>query len=284
MKQYDVIVIGGGPSGSTAATLLAQKGFDVLVLEKELFPREHVGESLIPISYAQLNQLGLIDELKKISTRKPGVSFDANDGVNRSLWCFKSVIKDESYLAFHVIRSAFDKMLLDNSKKEGAEVREQYLVKNVILDRADKTVEVHATNAEGKEEEFESKFIIDASGLSTFIGRKLGVKKAYADLDRVATWSHWTNTEFDTGLKEGVIKIVSHCKDKKCLIKIEDNGCGIDKDNLSRIFEPYFTSKTNGMGLGLATTHNIILTHNGIIDVESERGKGTKFHITLDLI
>ena len=215
MQLYDVIIIGGGPTGSTAATLLAQKGLKVLVLEKESFPREHVGESLIPISYAQLNKLGLIEELKKISTRKPGVSFDSNDGVNRSLWCFKSVIKDESYLAFHVIRSAFDKLLLDNSKKVGAEVREQYMVKNVILDRADKIVEVYATNVEGKEEKFESKFIVDASGLSTFLGRKLGVKKAYAGLDRVATWSHWTNTEFDSNLKEGVIKIVYLGGEKK---------------------------------------------------------------------
>ncbi|MBL0330607.1 MAG: tryptophan 7-halogenase [Bacteroidetes bacterium] len=158
MKQYDVIVIGGGPSGSTSASLLALKGLSVLLLEKEAFPREHVGESLIPISYIQLNKLGLIDELKKISTRKPGVSFEANDGKSKSLWCFKSVIKDESYLAFHVIRSAFDKLLLDNSKKVGAEVREQYMVKNVILDRPDKIVEVHTTNADGKEEKFESKY------------------------------------------------------------------------------------------------------------------------------
>ena len=215
MKLYDVIIIGGGPSGSTSATLLAQKGFSVLLLEKESFPREHVGESLIPISYEQLNKLGMIEDLKKISTRKPGVSFEDNDGINRSLWCFKSVIKDESYLAFHVIRSAFDKLLLDNSKKVGAEVREQYMVKNVVLDRADKIVEVTATNAEGKEEKFESKFIVDASGQSTLLGRKLGVKKSYSDLDRVATWSHWTNTEFDSSLKEGVIKIVYLGGEKK---------------------------------------------------------------------
>lgn len=215
MKLYDVIIIGGGPSGSTSATLLAQKGLSVLLLEKELFPREHVGESLIPISYDLLNRQGLIEGMRKISTRKPGVSFEANDGINRSLWCFKSVIKDDSYLAFHVIRSAFDKLLLDNSKDKGAEVREQYSVKNVILDRADKIVEVFAANPEGKEEKFESKFIIDASGQSTFLGRKLGVKKTYADLDRVATWSHWTNTEFDNSLNEGVIKIIYLGGEKK---------------------------------------------------------------------
>lgn len=81
----------------------------------------------------------------------------------------------------------------------------------------------------------------------------------------------------------GVIKIVSECDDKKCVITVEDNGCGIEKDNLPRIFEPYFTAKSNGMGLGLATTHNIISTHKGTINVESVRGKGTCFHISLNL-
>ncbi|HEX8517258.1 MAG TPA: NAD(P)/FAD-dependent oxidoreductase [Bacteroidia bacterium] len=214
-KLYDVIIIGGGPSGSTSATLLAQKGLSVLLLEKESFPREHVGESLIPLSYELLKKQGLIEEMRKISTRKPGVNFVDKDGVKQSLWCFKNVIKDESYLTFHVIRSAFDKLLLDNSVKKGAEVREQYNVKNVKLDRADKIVEVEAVNAEGQLEKFTSKFIIDASGQSTFLGRKLGVKKSYADLDRVAVWSHWTNTEFDSALNEGVIKIVYLGGDKK---------------------------------------------------------------------
>lgn len=83
---------------------------------------------------------------------------------------------------------------------------------------------------------------------------------------------------------KGIIKITSHCKDKRCLISIEDNGCGICKDDLEKIFEPYFTGKSNGMGLGLATTHNIIHTHKGYIDVESEQGKGTKFKINLNLL
>lgn len=83
---------------------------------------------------------------------------------------------------------------------------------------------------------------------------------------------------------KGVIKISTHCKDKKCLISIEDNGSGICKDDLPKIFEPYFTNKSTGMGLGLATTHSIIRTHNGSIDVDSEEGRGTKFKINLNLL
>ncbi len=215
MELYDVIIIGGGPTGSTSATNLVQKGLKVLLLEKELFPREHVGESLIPLSYKSLEKQGLIEDLKKISTRKPGVNFVDRDGKNQSLWCFKNVIKDESYLTFHVIRSAFDKLLLDNSRKHGAEVREQIMVKNVILDKPDGTIEVQATDVNGKMLEFHAKFIIDASGQSTFLAKKLGVKKSYEGLDRVATWSHWTNTTYDKHLKEGVIKIVYLGGDKK---------------------------------------------------------------------
>lgn len=215
MTLYDIIIIGGGPAGSTSATLLAEKGFKVLLLEKEAFPREHIGESLIPLSYDILKRQGLIGKLNKIATRKPGVQFVDKDGIKQSLWCFKNVIKDEGYLTFHVIRSAFDKMLLDNSKSKGADVREQHLVKHVILDRADKIVEVHATNAQGGEEKFEAKFLLDCSGQSTFIGRKLGVKKSFTDLDRVAVWSHWTNVEYDSVLKEGAIKIVYLGGEKK---------------------------------------------------------------------
>ncbi|MGZ3919161.1 MAG: ATP-binding protein [Bacteroidia bacterium] len=81
----------------------------------------------------------------------------------------------------------------------------------------------------------------------------------------------------------GVIRVVSSCNDQKCTIEIEDNGPGIPKDHVKKIFDPYFTSKPNGMGLGLAATQNIITTHNGTIDIESEENKGTKFKIELNL-
>lgn len=81
----------------------------------------------------------------------------------------------------------------------------------------------------------------------------------------------------------GVIKMSSHCENKKCLIKIEDNGCGIDEEQLSKVFEPYFTNKSNGMGLGLATTQSIIQTHQGKIDLQSKLNQGTTFNIELSL-
>lgn len=84
-------------------------------------------------------------------------------------------------------------------------------------------------------------------------------------------------------MNTGVIRISGGCKDKKCNIVIEDNGCGIPQENLAKIFEPYFTSKPNGMGLGLATSQNIIHTHKGTLAVETEKDKGTKFKIELNV-
>lgn len=208
MNPYDVLIIGGGPTGSTSASLLAEKGYKVLVLEKEKFPREHIGESLIPASYLTLKRLGILDELAKISPRKPGVEFVNSDGKGHSLWCFKNVVKNESYLSFHVKRSLFDEMLLNNSRKKGAEVREEVTVKNVILDKPDGNVEVQAVDKNGVAITFHARFLIDASGLHTFLGSKLGVKKPVKDLDRVAVWSHWSKVKYDTALNQGAIKII----------------------------------------------------------------------------
>ncbi|MDF2451638.1 MAG: dependent oxidoreductase [Bacteroidota bacterium] len=207
MKLFDVIIIGGGPSGSTAASLLAEKGYQVLVLEKEEFPREHIGESLIPASYDVLSKLGVLKELERISPRKPGVNFIANDGETQSLWCFKNVVKDESYLSFHVKRSAFDKMLLDNSRAKGAIVLEKHAVKHVDLEK-DGLVEVRAFEKDGEMKLFSAKFLIDASGQSTFLGSKFGVKKLFQGMDRVALWSHWSGADYDVALQQGAIKIV----------------------------------------------------------------------------
>lgn len=230
MKHYDAIVIGGGPAGSTAAAFLAMKGVTVLVLEKEKFPREHIGESLIPASYFVLQKLDVFEELKKISPRKPGVNFISNDGKSQSLWCFKHVVKNDSYLSFHVKRSLFDKMLLDNSRKKGAEVLEEHTVKNVNLEREDGGVEVQAVDSKGETKTFTAKFLLDASGLHTFLGKKLGVKKSIKNLDRVALWTHYTGAEYDVPLSQGAIKLVY-------LTGVEKKGwiwgIPISKDNIS---------------------------------------------------
>jgi flavin-dependent dehydrogenase len=131
----DVIIIGGGPAGSTAASFLAMKGRRVTLLEKEKFPREHVGESLLPFCYKTFEALGVLDEMKRLFVRKPTVRFTTIDGTRSTNWCFNHVIKDESFLSFQVDRKIFDMVLLDNSRRLGAAVREQTRVNEVSLIR-----------------------------------------------------------------------------------------------------------------------------------------------------
>lgn len=206
-KKHDFIIIGGGPTGSTAAFYLAKNGYSVLVLEKEIFPRQHVGESLLPFCYSLFQEMGVLEEMKKRFVRKPGARFTNCDNSKSSTWCFRNVLRDETYLSFHVVRADFDKMLLDNAKKNGAEVIEGAKVENVILDRPDGMARViysHKNNVV----ELDCKFLIDASGQDTFLGKRLGGKKAYQDLDRVAFLTHWKGAEYIQGIDVGLLQIV----------------------------------------------------------------------------
>lgn len=205
MRKYDFIVAGGGPTGSTSAIYLRRKGYSVLVLEREYFPRQHVGESLLPFCYPLFKELGVLEDMKKRFVRKPGARFTNHDGSKSSTWCFRNIIQDESYLSFHVVRADFDKLLLDKAKSEGATVQEGSKVVEVNLDNP-KEVKVKAT-CEGKEYEYHARFFIDASGQDTFLARRLGDKKSYQELDRIAFLTHWKGAKYTQGIDVGLLQI-----------------------------------------------------------------------------
>jgi flavin-dependent dehydrogenase len=204
---YDFLIIGGGPTGSSAAIYLRRKGYHVLVLERERFPRQHVGESLLPFCYPIFQELGVLDEMKKRFVRKPGARFTSHDGRQSSTWCFRNIIQDESYLSFHVVRADFDKLLLDHAKMHGAEVREEMKVTHANLVRPDGIVELKATGASGEEHEFRGRFLIDATGQDTFLARRLGDKHSYQELDRIAFLTHWKGAEYEQGINVGLLQI-----------------------------------------------------------------------------
>jgi len=215
-EKHDVVVVGGGPAGSTAAGLLSQAGYDVVLLEKAKFPREHVGESLLPFCYSLFEKLGVLEELKKRFVRKAGVRFlDGRRGTTSTTWCFKHVIKDPSYLSFQVARAEFDQVLLDNARRLGAQVREQNKVKDIDIQTAPDQVTVRAEDEHGNEYVHTARFVIDASGRDAFLGSKYGWRRLREEHDRTAIWSHWEDVKLTGGLEEGLSLILYMGEEQK---------------------------------------------------------------------
>src|SRR6185312_16735137 len=131
-KECDVLVVGGGPAGSTIAALLAQKGRHVVVLEKERFPRFHIGESLLPLNLPLFERLGVADDVRRIGVYKPGAELVSDEHDAAGTFRFS----DNPYLSvgysYQVRRAEFDKLLLDNSGRLGAEVREEVRVTDIV--------------------------------------------------------------------------------------------------------------------------------------------------------
>jgi hypothetical protein len=205
--KHDVIIIGGGPAGSSMGTWLSRLGHDVLLLEREKFPREHVGESLLPFCYTLLEDLGVVNELKTNFVRKPGVRFIDRDGNISTTWCFNHVIQNETYLSFQVIRGEFDNILLRNAERSGVHVSEETTVVDADTTSSDDQVTV-TVNKAGQQTKHTARFLVDASGREAFIGARNGWRKPREELDRTAIWSHWEDVKLAGGLEEGLSIII----------------------------------------------------------------------------
>src|SRR5580692_11272324 len=133
-SNYDVIIIGAGPSGSASSALLAEKGHRVLVLEREKFPRYHIGESLLPFTFQPLKRLGLLDKMKSSAfVKKYSVQFVSPSGrASQPFYFFTRYDRETVAQTWQVLRSEFDQMLLDNAREKGARVKEETAVKELI--------------------------------------------------------------------------------------------------------------------------------------------------------
>jgi flavin-dependent dehydrogenase len=208
-RAHDVVIIGGGPAGSTAATLLARKGYRVALLEKEQFPREHVGESLLPFCYSVFDELGVLPVMKQEFVRKPAVRFSTSDGSRSTNWCFNHVIQNETFLSFQVDRKRFDTILLDNSRASGADVHERTRVSEVRFEDERDLVHVTAVGPDGEERRHTGRFLIDASGRGAFLATANGWRSANKGFERTALWTHWIDVKhMKAGLEEGSSLIV----------------------------------------------------------------------------
>ena len=206
-NHYDAIVIGGGPAGSSAAAILAQKGRRVVLLEKEKFPRYHIGESLLPYAFFTLDRLGILDKIKKSHfVKKYSVQFVSPDGRSSQPFYFHTHLEHEAAQTWQVLRSELDQMLLDNAREKGAEVIEEITARDVI--REDGFVKgVKAVTKDGTTREFHAPITIDASGRDAFFVTRNGWKVRDAFLNKIAIWTYYKGAMRDPGVDEGATTV-----------------------------------------------------------------------------
>jgi flavin-dependent dehydrogenase len=199
MNNYDAIVIGGGPAGSTAAATLAIKGRKVVLLEKEKFPRYHIGESLLPYGYFTMERIGVLDKMKKSAfTKKYSVQFVSPDGRASVPFYFHTHLAHEAAQTWQVLRSEFDQLMLDNAREKGAVVHEETTVREGIWENGG-VVGVKAVSKDGTAQEFRAPITIDATGRDTFFVTRSGWKIRDPYLNKIAVWTYYKGAKRDSG-------------------------------------------------------------------------------------
>lgn len=212
-EEFDVVVVGGGPGGSTLGSLVSMQGHRVLLLEKETFPRYQIGESLLPSTVQGIcRMLGVTEELAQAGfPQKQGGTF--RWGANPTPWNFTFSVSPKiagpTSFAYQVERSKFDKILLDNAVRKGVQVRENCTVQDVIED-GDRVVGVTYTDADGVERRALGRWVVDASGNGSRIYKRVGGKRVYSDFFRsLALFGYFENGKRLPGAAFGNILCVA---------------------------------------------------------------------------
>jgi len=206
--ETDVVVIGGGPAGSTTSTLIAQKGHKVRLFEREHFPRFHIGESLIPCTYFVLERLNMLPKMKKSPfVKKYSVQFITDKGRLSEPFYFVEHKPHESSQTWQVIRSELDEMLLRNAEEHGVAVEEGVHVTSVVWE-GDRAVGVKIKREDGTQQEVRAKVVVDASGQGTVIMDRLQLREWDPLLKKAALWTYWEGAYRDTGRDEGATLVI----------------------------------------------------------------------------
>ena len=213
--SYDVVVIGAGPAGGSAAAITAEGGLSTLLIERESVPRFHVGESLMPEVYWPLERLGLVKRMTEMGFQeKKSVQFVTSTGKESLPFFFKDHDPRECSTTWQVERGRFDKMLFDRAAELGADCYDETRLLDVRFDENDRATGVRIRTADRDEREVDCRVIVDATGQQSFVASKLGLKDVNPDLKKAAIWSYWKNARRDPGDNEGAT-IIMHTKDKE---------------------------------------------------------------------
>lgn len=206
--QYDVIVVGGGPAGSSTATIVAQSGRSVLLLEREKFPRFRIGESLMPATYWTLERLGVLDKMQCSKfPQKHSVQFFSKSGRGSVPFYFSETEPGPSAQTWQVDRASFDHMLLDNAREHGVEVHEETRVKEVLFD-GDTAVGVEARFPDGATRRIKARVVVDASGQAAMLGHRLELRQGDPNLRNCAFYTRYSGAQRAAGRDEGATLIL----------------------------------------------------------------------------
>jgi flavin-dependent dehydrogenase len=205
--QYDVLLIGAGPSGSSAAALLAEYGHNVLLIEREKFPRYHIGESLLPFTHEPLKRLGLIERMRASAfIKKYSVQFVSTAGKASQPFYFNTRYDDDVAQTWQVLRSEFDQMLLDHARDKGANVVEETKVLDLLRDD-DRVTGVRVRQPDGTEAEYRAPITLDCSGKESFAASRNRWRVPDPELNKVAVWTYYKGAKRDKGIDEGTTTV-----------------------------------------------------------------------------
>lgn len=203
----DVLVIGGGPAGSTVAPLLAERGYNVVLVEKARHPRFHIGESLLPANLPLLERLGVADEVRAIGMEKWGAEFVSPWHEHRQEFQFADAWDKSMPFAYQVKRADFDHILIRNAVRKGVQVIEGCKVTGVDFLPGDEGALIRAEHDDGRPQRWQARFVVDASGRDTFLANRFQIKHRNPRHNSSAMYAHFAGAQRNAGRAEGNITI-----------------------------------------------------------------------------